>query len=162
MSDARQQALSSPPARVSIAAPPPGQHGAELNPRPVRVRPPPPELAVGHAPGLDRRTVERLRRGRIPPQARMDLHQQTQQEARRLLDGFLAATQANGLRCVLVITGKGYGSGGVGVLKTMVPRWLNEPPNRARILAFCHAVPAQGGDGALYVLLRRSGTPKVR
>jgi DNA-nicking Smr family endonuclease len=41
------------------------------------------------------------------------------------------------------------------VLKTMVPRWLSEEPNRARVLAFCHAVTAHGGDGALYVLLRK-------
>jgi DNA-nicking Smr family endonuclease len=123
-------------------------------------RPAPVELAPGAASGIDIRTLTRLKRGMIPPQSEIDLHQCTQAEAHHLLQSFLVASQARGRRCVLVITGKGYGPGGaVGVLKTMVPRWLNEPPNRGRILAFCHAVPAQGGEGALYVLLRRSRTP---
>ena len=98
----------------------------------------------------------RLRRGTIPPETQVDLHRCTQDQAHRLLTGFLAASQASGRRCVLVITGKGYGSdGAVGVLKTMVPRWLDEPPNRGRVLAYCHANLSHGGDGALYVLLRR-------
>ena len=124
---------------------------------PARPQPPPvaEELVHGKAAGLDKRTLMRLRRGLIAPETQIDLHRQTQEEAHRLLVGFLASSQANGRRCVLVITGKGYGSGGPGVLKTMVPRWLNEQPNRARVLAFCHAVPAHGGEGALYVLLRR-------
>jgi DNA-nicking Smr family endonuclease len=57
---------------------------------------------------------------------------------------------------VLIITGKGYGADGqVGVLKAQVPRWLNEPPNRERVLAFCYAPSNRGGEGALFVLLRR-------
>jgi Uncharacterized protein conserved in bacteria len=57
---------------------------------------------------------------------------------------------------VLVITGKGYGSeGAIGVLKTNVPRWINESPNRERVLAFAFATDRDGGEGALYVLLRR-------
>jgi len=113
------------------------------------------ELVHGKAAGLDKRTLMRLRRGLITPETQIDLHRHTQEEAHQLLDGFLAASQAKGRRCVLVITGKGYGSGGAGVLRTMVPRWLNEQPNRRRVLAFCHAVPSHGGDGALYILLRR-------
>jgi DNA-nicking Smr family endonuclease len=113
------------------------------------------ELGAGYPAGIDKRTVIRLRRGLIPPETQIDLHRQTQEGAYRLLAGFLATSQARGQRCVLVITGKGYGSGGAGVLKTMVPRWLSEEPNRQRVLAFCHAVTAHGGDGALYVLLRK-------
>jgi len=57
---------------------------------------------------------------------------------------------------VLVITGKGLKPDGtLGVLRHGVPHWLNLPPNRERVLAFCHATPADGGEGALYVLLRR-------
>jgi DNA-nicking Smr family endonuclease len=113
------------------------------------------ELGARNPPGIDKRTVIRLRRGLIPPETQIDLHRQTQEGAHRLLATFLATSQARGQRCVLVITGKGYGSGGAGVLKTMVPRWLSEEPNRERVLAFCHAVTAHGGDGALYVLLRK-------
>ena len=84
------------------------------------------------------------------------MHNLRQDEAHRLLTGVLAASQTAGRRCVLVITGKGYGAdGAIGVLKTMVPRWLLEPPNRSRVLAFCHATRGDGGEGALYVLLRR-------
>jgi DNA-nicking Smr family endonuclease len=129
------------------------------------MRPPlpsPVELVSGKAAGIDKRTVARLRRGLIPPETEIDLHQHTQEQAHRLLDGFLAVSQARGVRCVLVITGKGYRSGGVGVLRTIVPRWLNEQPNHPRVLAFCHAAPAHGGDGALYVLLRKSRLPKPR
>jgi DNA-nicking Smr family endonuclease len=127
---------------------------------PTRPPSPPPtrELVRRSVAGLDKRTLIRLRRGLIAPETQVDLHRQTQDEARRSLDGFLAASQATGRRCVLVITGKGYGSGGAGILKTMVPRWLDEQPNRGRVLAFCHALPSHGGEGALYVLLRRVRT----
>ncbi len=80
----------------------------------------------------------------------------TQDEAHAALVRFLAGAQAAGLRSVLVITGKGYGTEGtVGVLKTNVPRWINEPPLRERVLAFTHASRTYGGEGALFVLLRR-------
>lgn len=108
------------------------------------------------AAGLDQRTLVRLKRGLIPPGAEIDLHHATQDNAYRRLARFLAAAQGDGRRCVLVITGKGFGADGrIGVLKAEVPRWLNEPPNRERILAFCHATPPWGGEGALFVLLRR-------
>jgi DNA-nicking Smr family endonuclease len=115
-----------------------------------------PPLAPGIAAGVDRRTLDRLRRGQIPPEAQIDLHLKTQAQAHAELTTFLARAQTAGRRCVLVITGKGFGADGrVGVLKTEVPRWLNEPANRARLLAFCHATPPLGGEGALFVLLRR-------
>ncbi|HRW61551.1 MAG TPA: Smr/MutS family protein [Defluviicoccus sp.] len=114
------------------------------------------QKAPGVAPGLDRRTLANLRRGRIPPQATIDLHGMTQAAAHRVLSPFVVRAQADGKRCVLVITGKGYGTeGAIGVLKTAVPRWLNEMPLVARILGFCHAPPALGGEGALLILLRR-------
>ncbi len=130
---------------------------APLPSPPIRVRPAtPPELTPGVAAGLDKRTLAKLRRGLIAPERRIDLHNMTQSEAHAALDGFLAGAQAAGKRCVLVITGKGYRTeGAVGVLRTNVPHWLNLPGNRARILAFSHAAPADGGEGALYVLLRR-------
>jgi DNA-nicking Smr family endonuclease len=109
----------------------------------------PSELTVDAAPGLDRRSAERLRRGARRNEARLDLHGLTQAEAHRALEAFLARADAAEQRCVLVITGKG------GVLRSGVPRWINEQPNRSRVLAFTPAQPRDGGAGALYVLLRR-------
>ena len=63
--------------------------------------------------------------------------------------------QAAGKRGVLVITGKGRADQGYGVLRRAVPTWLNQPPNRARIIAVHDAQPRDGGSGALYLLLRK-------
>ncbi|MBI3113456.1 MAG: Smr/MutS family protein [Rhodospirillales bacterium] len=131
-----------------------------LRPRPVATPPPTPKppaeppLEHGEAPGLDKRTRLRLRRGQVEIQGVIDLHGLTQVEAHRALVGFLEGAQAAGKRAVLVITGKGL-SPGSGVLRAAVPRWLNEPALRSMIRAFSHAAPKDGGEGALYVLLRR-------
>ncbi len=128
---------------------------------PRRSVPPPPvaklpDLAPGVTPGVDRRSAERLRRGERRIDARLDLHGMTQDEAHRALDAFLARAEHAGWRCVLVITGKGRpGTSAGGVLRAAVPRWLNEAPNRARLLAIAAAQPKDGGAGALYLLLRR-------
>jgi len=114
-----------------------------------------PALSAGTAPGLDRRSIERLRRGELRLEARLDLHGMTQSEAHRALGDFLARCHQAGRRCVLVITGKGGRGSGDGVLRAAAPRWLNEAPNRARLLAFAPAQPRDGGAGALYLLLRR-------
>ncbi len=79
----------------------------------------------------------------------------TQVQAHAALDAFVAGRQQRGLRCVLVITGKGRVSREGGVLRAEVPRWLDQSPNRARVLAITHAQPKHGGAGALYVLLKR-------
>ncbi len=122
---------------------------------PVPIRRAEPELEHGRAAGVDRRRSERLRRGQLPVEARLDLHGYTQDRAHSALDRFLGEAQARSLRCVLVITGKGTTTDAGGVLRAQVPRWLNEPDNRARVLAFDYAQPKHGGLGALYVLLRR-------
>lgn len=115
-----------------------------------------PDLAPGVAPGVDRRNAERLRRGERKIEARLDLHGMTQDEAHRALNAFLDRAEHAGWRCVLVITGKGRaGSSAAGVLRAAVPRWLNEAPNRARLLAIAAAQPKHGGAGAMYLLLRR-------
>lgn len=123
-------------------------------------RPPRESLDHGVAPGLDRRSLDRLRRGKIAYESVLDLHGRSQDEAREFLRRFLAASQAAGRRCVLVVTGKGLrralsGEREAGVLKRMVPIWLNDAENRGRVLAFSHAIQPHGGDGALYVLLKR-------
>jgi DNA-nicking Smr family endonuclease len=114
-----------------------------------------PEIKHGDAPGVDKSTARRLKRGQLPIEARLDLHGHRQDEAHRALEAFIAGQASAGRRCVLVITGKGAVSQGGGVLREMVPRWLNQSPNRERIISFTHATPADGGAGALYVLLKR-------
>ena len=134
---------------------------APARPRPAAApaRPAPPRpsapLESGRAPDLDRRSLDRLRRGKLPIEGRLDLHGATQAEAVRQLDAFLGRAQAAGQRCVLVITGKGTIGRETGVLRANLPRWLNEAPLRARVLAFAQAQPAHGGAGAVYILLKR-------
>jgi DNA-nicking Smr family endonuclease len=113
-----------------------------------------PPLAVDRFAGIDRATAERLKRGRLPVEARLDLHGMTQDEAHRALARFIAAARGSGKRCVLVITGRGAAGG--GVLRSAVPRWLDEPGFRPHLLAIATAQPQDGGAGALYVMLRRS------
>lgn len=146
-----------------IAVPPPALpqrrapvKAGQIPPLPPAARPQPPaELSHGSRDGLDRRKAERLSRGKLPIEATLDLHGLRQAEAHRRLESFLADSQAAGKRCVLVVTGKGLHKEEAGVLRSAVPRWLNEQPNRARVLSFDYAQPRHGGTGALYVLLRR-------
>jgi DNA-nicking Smr family endonuclease len=105
--------------------------------------------------GIDRANAERLKRGLHRIEARLDLHGMTQAEAHPALSAFIAASRAAGRRCVLVITGRGLGQSGLGVLKSSVPRWLEEPELRRHILAIAPAQPQHGGPGATYLLLRR-------
>jgi DNA-nicking Smr family endonuclease len=154
------------PDRVPAAPAKRVRPSAAPRPQAVPLAPPPPrapELRHDAAPGVDRRTAERLRRGALPLEATLDLHGHTQAAARRALDGFIADSAEAGRRCVLVITGKGgradpddaFERATPGVLRSQVPRWLNLPPSRPRILAFAQAQPRHGGAGALYVLLKR-------
>lgn len=140
-------------AGLSQSQAPTSRHGAA----PSKVLPTPKaELTHGLAGDLDRRTLVRLRKGQMPVEGEIDLHGHTQEKAHRHLNQYLASAQMQGRRCVLVITGKGTRSEeAAGVLRTAVPRWLNEPANRDRVLAFAYATPAHGGQGAVYVLLRR-------
>ena len=130
---------------------------AEVPPPPPRKAPqkPPAPLSHGSRDGLDRRKAERLSRGKLPIEATLDLHGLRQAEAHRRLERFLAESQVLGRRCILVVTGKGAYKEEGGVLRANVPRWLNEAPNRARVLSFDYAQQKHGGTGALYVLLRR-------
>ncbi len=111
-------------------------------------------LDPGRPIDIDRRNWERLKRGQVRIERKLDLHGRTQTEAHGELDRFLTMASVSGLRCILVVTGKG-GVDGRGVLRQMVPRWLDEADNRQKVLTYCPAQPRHGGDGALYVLLRR-------
>jgi DNA-nicking Smr family endonuclease len=117
-----------------------------------------PALAPGAVIGVDRRLAERLRKGRLPIQSTLDLHGLTQSEAHAAVQGFVARAAERGLRTLLIVTGKGRRDG-AGVLKSALPRWLNEAPLRPFVLALAEARPEHGGTGALYVLLKRRRRP---
>ncbi|WP_419907098.1 Smr/MutS family protein [Hoeflea sp.] len=104
---------------------------------------------------IDRSVYRKLARGRVPLEARIDLHGMTQDEAHDLLLGFLRSAHARGLRHVLVITGKGTSRGGEGVLRRAVPRWLGFAAFRELASGVEPAARGHGGDGALYVRLKR-------
>jgi DNA-nicking Smr family endonuclease len=108
------------------------------------------------SPSLDEPTLEKLAKGRLPIEGRVDLHGLTQQEAYSLLYSFLHRAHAGGVRYVLVITGKGSSSGGDGVLRRSVPAWLSTPAFRHLVSSHDHASRHHGGSGALYVRLRRT------
>ena len=120
---------------------------------------------VDNPAGIDRRTQQRLKRGKMPIDGRLDLHGKTQNEAYDALLKYIPAAQISGKRCILVITGKGqprYGdpsllecSEHIGVLKQKTPYWLSTPPLNKYVLDIQPARPNHGGEGALYVLLRR-------
>jgi DNA-nicking Smr family endonuclease len=109
---------------------------------------------------LDRRLKQRLARGAVEIDARIDLHGQTQSQAHGSLLRFLRKAQHDGARYVLVITGKGARAGDDwserGVLKRQVPLWLKLPEFRAYVVGYDDAHIGHGGEGALYVRLRRA------
>jgi DNA-nicking Smr family endonuclease len=112
-----------------------------------------PKQSVSHA--FDKPTHEKLAKGRLPIEGRVDLHGMSQEQAYSLLLSFLHRAQAGGVRYVLVITGKGSSSGGEGVLRRAVPAWLSTAPFRSLVSSHDHAARNHGGAGALYVRLRR-------
>src|SRR5215470_12794528 len=126
---------------------------ASISPR-VPAAPPP---IVPPLMPIDRRLKQRLARGRIEIDGRIDLHGRTLNEAHAALLRFLHRAQGEGARTVLVITGKGGPDleRGRGVLRRQVPLWLALPDLRAYVLAVEEAHLAHGGAGALYVRLRR-------
>ena len=113
---------------------------------------------------LERKLKQRLSRGRATADAAIDLHGYRQDEALSALRRFLGAAQRDGLRVVLVVTGKGRTGAvadpgsyreSVGVLRRAVPLWLGQPEFRALVLGYEEAAQGHGGSGALYVRLRR-------
>ena len=114
--------------------------------------PSPPPLAP-----LDRKTKSRIARGAHAIDARLDLHGHTQAEAHDALLRFLRRARDKGASVVLVITGKGArGAGEPGVLKRQVPMWLTLPEFREFVVGFDDAAIGHGGEGALYVRVRKT------
>jgi DNA-nicking Smr family endonuclease len=140
------------PLRPVAAKPVARATAAPARPRPQPVVAPRPVHPPN--PGIDRRTAERVRKGEMPIDARLDLHGMTQEAAHRALDRFIAHAVERGQRLVLVITGKGR-LDSPGVLRDAVPRWLAAGAQGPRVLLSATAQPRHGGGGALYVYLRR-------
>jgi len=136
-------------------------------PRPLKAvisKPAKRKSATTKSVGLDGNTAEKLKRGQLAPGARIDLHGMTEAAAHATLLSFLKTAQSRGIRLALVITGVGnprHHEGAEwmrrphGVLKEMVPRWLNEKDFAALISGSGPAHRRHGGDGALYVYLRK-------
>lgn len=104
---------------------------------------------------FDVQTRDKLSRGRLPIEGRVDLHGMTQGEAYSLLLSFLSRAHGGGVRYVLVVTGKGSSSRGDGVLRKSLPSWLKTQPFRHLVSGIDEASRHHGGGGAFYVRLRR-------
>ena len=123
---------------------------------PTKLTAPLPELSHESQPGLDKATERRMAKGNVKIEARLDLHGMTQLEAQPALESFIEHVFRTGKREVIVVTGKGTRPDGeTGVLRRMTPNWLNREPNRSRIVAFRYAAPKDGGEGALYIRIRK-------
>ncbi len=131
---------------------PPQKPAIRKETAPARIKP----LSPCNAPipkGFDRSTETKLRRGQLPLEGRIDLHGMTQTEAYDALHKFIHAAVAQEKRTLLVITGKGRRF--EGVLRQMVPQWLEAPPLARYLLAVTPAQPKDGGTGAFYLRLRK-------
>ncbi len=148
-----------PPVTFVKAPAPPRIPLFRLGEKPAAPRPqtaPPPALQ------MDSKAFGKLTRGKLAPEARIDLHGMTLTEAHPELIRFILNAHSAGLRLVLVITGKGK-PGGVsgpaprqtGVLRQQVPHWLRQPPLAPAILQVTEAHQRHGGSGAFYIYLRR-------
>ena len=116
---------------------------------------PPKKQHIFHS--IDDQTRDKLAKGRLPIEGRVDLHGMRQDEAHALLLSFLGRAYAGGVRYVLVITGKGQG--GEGVLKRLVPAWLATPAFRPLVSSHDFAARGHGGSGAIYIRLRKRAVP---
>ena len=120
------------------------------------------EQVAGHALQMDKKNFTRLKRGKMVPEARLDLHGMTLNRAHPILNRFILDAHANGARLVLVITGKGKDrdTGGpiperIGILRHQVPQWLHSGALNGAVLQIVEAHKKHGGGGAWYVYLRR-------
>jgi DNA-nicking Smr family endonuclease len=157
--------------RPKPAAPPPEPHAKptakEAAPAAkLAAKTPPKPAPIVRGAALDRQTARKLERGHVAVEARLDLHGMRQREAHAALRRFLKSAQAKGHRHVLIITGKGgetdrarpfYEEDTRGVLRSAVPHWLAAPDLAPLIVSYAEAPRRLGGEGALYVRLRRRG-----
>lgn len=128
----------------------------------IDLLPPMPDRMAKAPLQMDRKTFARMNRGKLQPEARIDLHGMTLDRAHGALTRFVLSQHANGKRLILVITGKGKDrdEGGPiptrrGVLRHQVPQWLSTAPLSSAVLQVAQAHVSHGGGGAYYVYLRR-------
>jgi DNA-nicking Smr family endonuclease len=121
------------------------------------------EQIAGQPVAMDRKRYGKMKKGRLAPEARIDLHGMTIAQAHPALTRFILEAVAREARLVLVITGKGKTRPDLGpiperhgVLRHQVPHWLNTPPLKAHVLQIAEAHVKHGGQGAYYVYLRRA------
>jgi len=115
------------------------------------------EYIEGSVKGFDRKLMQRLKDGLFPVQDYVDLHGLKKQEAESVIKDFLLRSHRLGLRCLLVVHGRGLNSENhIPVLKKRLPIWLSRGPVKKIILAFSTAKPYDGGTGAIYILLKRA------
>ncbi len=112
-----------------------------------------PDILSFSRSGLQHKVLKKLRQGKNPVEQRIDLHGLTVEQTRAELFAFLGECEAAGIRHAIIIHGKGFRSKDKPVIKPMVNRWLRAVDN---VLAFHSAQPADGGNGAVYVLLKKS------
>jgi len=144
------------------------EKAAKARAKPVPAPASKPPSRPGHAPGaggLDRQTARKLEKGALAVEARLDLHGMRQRDAHVALRKFLKWAQGKDYRHVLVITGKGsarqertsfYEEEARGVLRQAVPHWLSHGDLAPLIVSFAEAPRSLGGEGALYVRLRKA------
>ncbi len=114
------------------------------------------EYIEGSTPGFSQKLMQQLRKGKFSVQDYVDLHGLTKQEAEVKIRDFLLQSYRLGLRCVLIVHGRGLNSENhIPILKARLPVWLNRGPVNKIVLAFSTARPYDGGAGAIYVLLRK-------
>jgi DNA-nicking Smr family endonuclease len=154
----RKKSRVAKPAVSGSAEPAPARAPSSARPVAASPAPKPSKPATPPLAPLGRKERSRLSRGRSEIDARLDLHGMTQMRAHHALLAFLQRAHHDGLTFVLVITGKGKVGGEAerGVLRRQVPQWLSLPEFRALVVGFEEAHIGHGGEGALYVRIRRS------
>ena len=113
--------------------------------------------------GIDKHTLQKFKREEFTIEATLDLHGKTETAAYEAVDDFIPRCYATGKRCVCIVTGKGLNIhpdtdvlAAKGVLRQLVPQWLNEPRLRGMLMIYKHPSERLGGLGAIYILLRRN------
>ena len=120
----------------------------------------PGEALSFHLPDLPWRQFQALKKGQVSWQEGLDLHGYTIEEARQQLNQFIREGRSRGHRCLLLVHGKAYNrEGETPSIKSHVNAWLRQMPD---VLAFASALPADGGTGAVYILLKRRANQRSR